>query len=436
MKLLKKIFYIFSISLFSVFIIYYSVRAIYYKIEDSKNTKYSTVLYKRILQQENNYTLISELEKINDDYYYTNKSKYNYIIYKGLTWRIVKFNSKNITMILDSSITNLPLDKVDYWLNYYGKKDSGIFYKLINTEINVDNSKHNDINVHNFINNEKYYCDSVIEKISLLDIDDYNNAGGENSYLNKKIDFWVKGNKEYKYVDVTGEIATGDKDAFHDVRPVITINSTIKASMGNGSIDNPYYVNTKTAETTKDLSNSSYIKYNDTLWKVISNDGKKIKIVSEDCIKDKEDKCVNLQFSNDNNKINVYNYRGVMYYLNNTYYKKLKNKNYLTNGKYYIGSYTDKDYTKIYNESINLKVGLLTLADPYAYEVNNVFLLTRNRDSLSIYVTLDEHLFESIVYEKAYLRPTLYLKNNISIKEGKGTYDNPYELGGVIDEKN
>ena len=262
MKLFKKLFYIFSISLFSTFIIYYSVRAIYYKIEDGKKTNYSSILYKRILQQEDDYTFVSELEKINDNYYYTKKSKYNYVIYKGLTWRIIKFNKKDITMILETPITNLPLDKVDNWLNYYGKKDSGIFYKLINTEFNVDKSNHNDIIVHNFIHNNKEYCENIIEKISLLDIDDYNNVGGENSYLNKKVDFWIKGNKEYKYIDVTGEIETGDKTSFHNVRPVITINSTIKASSGNGSIDNPYYINTKRINSTKNISNSSYLKYN------------------------------------------------------------------------------------------------------------------------------------------------------------------------------
>lgn len=436
MKILKKMFYIFSISLFSVFIIYFSARAIYYKIENGKNIKYSSILYKRILQQEDNYTLISELEKINDNYYYTNKSKYNYVIYKGLTWRIIKFNNKTVTLILENSITNLPLNKVDNWLNYYDNKNSGIFYKLINTEKNVDNSNGNNINVHNFIHNDKQYCDSIIERISLLDIDDYNNAGAENSYLNNRTSFWIKGKKEYKYIDVNGELTVGDETEFHNVRPVITISSSIKANKGNGSIDNPYYVYNKKAESLNDVNNSSYIKYNDTLWKVISNNGKKVKIVSEDCIKDKEDKCVNLQFSNDNNKINVYNYGSVIYYLNNTYYKKLKNKDYITTGKYYIGKYADNDYTKIYSDKIDLKVGLLTIADPYAYELNNVFLLTTNEDSLSSYVTLDEHLFESIVYEKAYLRPTLFLKGNISITEGNGSYEDPYILGGVIDEEN
>ena len=436
MKLLQKVFYIFSISLLSIFIIYFGIRAIYFKIRDDKKNNYSHILYKRIIQQEENYTLISELEKINDVFYYTKKSKYNYVIYKGLTWRIIKFNETKITLILENSITNLPLDKVDNWLNDYNKKDSGIFYKLINNEINVDNSKVENIDVHNFMHIDNLYCEKIVDKITLLDIDDYNNAGGDNSYLNTNVDFWIKNKNDYKYIDVTGDIENGDELEFHNVRPVITLNSTIKSSDGNGSIDDPYYIDTQKANTLRDVDNNSYIKYNDNLWKIISNDGKKIKIVSEECIKDNDNKCVNMQFSNDNNSINVYNYKSAINYLNNTYYKSLKNKKFIVEGNYYIGKYSNHDYTTIYNNRIKLKVGLLTIADPYAYELNNVFLLTTNDNSnLSIYISLDEHEFESIIYEKAYLRPTLYLKSNISIKNGKGTYSEPYELGGIVNEE-
>ena len=81
-------------------------------------------------------------------------------------------------------------------------------------------------------------------------------------------------------------------------------------------------------------------------------------------------------------------------------------------------------------------VGLLTMADSYAYEIDNTFILTSNINSnLSIYLAVDNRPFESLISEEANIRPVLTLKRNISITSGEGTYTSPYILGGLIDEE-
>lgn len=432
MKKLHKLFCIFSIFLLIVCITFYTSRALYYKKKSKSKTNYSQVLYKRILQQENNYSLISELVKKNKYYYFTNDTKYNYLIYKGLTWRIIKFNEDETTLILDNSITSLTYNQIYNWLNETNDSNSGIFEDLLENKNSVHNLNDKKKNVHKFMHNDNDYCEYTFNKYTLLNKDDYDITGIDNSFINNNTDFWINNNE---YIDILGNIKQGENNTYHGVRPIITIDSNIITKDGNGSIDSPYFIYKDEINILKDVENNSYIRYNNSLWKVISHEDNKIKIISEECIKDNEKKCINIPFSNDNNSIDKYNKKSVIYYLNNTYYKSLEHKEYIVKSKYYIGKYLDNDYKTIYDKSIELKVGLPTIADPYAFELNNIYLLTTNDNSISIYISQDEHPFETMISEKAYLRPVIYIKDNISIIEGNGTYESPYELGGIIDEK-
>lgn len=430
MKKLHKYFCIFSVILLLMFITFYTIRGLYYKKKSSNNNKYSNILYNRILQQENNYSIITGLEKKSNTYYFTGKTKYNYITYKGLTWRIIKFNKNNTILILDKSITSLTYNQVYNWLNKDEDND-GIFKDLIENNISVHNLEKKNNNVDNFMHIKSKYCEYKYNKYTLLNKTDYEIIGNSDSFINNNTDFWITGKE---YVDISGTINKDDNN-YHGIRPIISIDSSINIKSGNGSIDSPYLVSTVKINKLEDIENNSYLKYNNSLWKVISHEKNKIKIISEECIKDEDKKCINIPFSNDNNKINKYNKKGVIYYLNNTYYNKIKNKKYIVKSKFYIGKYINNDYKTIYTDEIELYIGLPTIADPYSLELNNTFLLTTNENNISIYISQDEHPYETMISEKAFLRPVLYLKDNISIKKGNGTYEKPYELGGIINEE-
>lgn len=429
MKSIKKIFNIVSILLFIFIFSFYCYRFIYYKINDSNKEK-TNILSKYIINQYNNYELFNEMNIINNNYYFINNSKKNYIKYKGLLWRIIKINSdKSTTIILEDSINNMTYNNVMKWLNNGNEKYTGIFYNsLYNKKI-----EYNDNN--DYLNNKNnYLCDKLNkDRIYLLTIDDYNNVGAKNSYLNTKTDFWIS--KENMYITNEGNIEIDNEDNYYNIRPVIILDKDIEINTGDGSIDNPYTIENKKINILKDIEPYLYIEYNNTLWMVLEVNNN-IKLISDSCIKNKEDKCLSKLFSQKSNDINIYKKSNLLYYLNNEYYNSLDNKNYLTKGRFYTGKYKDNNYLSIYEESIELKIGLPTIIDSYAYKLDNTFLLTTSENNdLNVFISLDNHPYETLITEKANIRPIIYMKKNISIIDGDGTYSSPYKLGGLVNEK-
>lgn len=429
MKSIKNIFNIISILLLVFIISFYSYRFIYYKINES-NIDNTNILSKNIIIQYNNYELFNEMAIINKNYYFINNSKKNYIKYKGLLWRIIKINSdKSTTIILEDSINNMTYNNVMKWLNNGDENYTGIFYNSIYNKKNRYNKKNNYLN-----NKNNYFCDKLNEdRIYLLSIDDYNNAGAKNSYLNNKTDFWIS--KENTYITSEGNIEENNENDYYNIRPVIILDKNIEIYTGDGSIDNPYLIENKEIDILKEIEPYSYIEYNNALWMVLEiNDS--IKLISDNCIKNKDGKCLTKLYSQKNNDINIYNKNNLLYYLNHEYYNSLDNKNYLTKGIFYTGEYEDNNYLSIYEDNIELKIGLPTISDLYAYKIDNTFLLTTSENNdLNIFISLDNHPYETLINEKANIRPVIYMKNNISIIDGDGTYSSPYILGGLINEE-
>lgn len=429
MKSTKKIFNILSILLLISIFSFYSYRLIYYKINNFSKEE-TNILSKYIINQYNNYELFNEVNIINNNYYFINNSKKNYIKYKGLLWRIIKINSdKSTTIILENSINNMTYNNVMKWLNYGNEKNTGIFYNSLYNKKNEFNNNNDYLN-----NKNNYLCDKLNkDRIYLLSIDDYNNVGAENSYLNNKTDFWIS--KENMYISSEGNIEEDNENNYYNIRPVIILDNDIEINSGDGSIDNPYTIENKEIIILKDIEPYSYIEYNNTLWMVLEVNNN-IKLISNNCIKNKEDKCLSKLFSQKSNDINIYKKSNLLYYLNNEYYNSLNNKNYLTKGIFYTGKYKDDNYLSIYEDSIELKIGLPTIVDSYAYKIDNTFLLTTSiNNDLNIFISLDNHPYETLITEEANIRPIIYMKNNISIIDGDGTYSSPYQLGGLINEK-
>ena len=398
MKKLHALFNILSITLFILLFGFFLYRYLHFKgLNDSKKD-YSDILSERIIEEEKDFKLISDVEIKDNVYYFKKNTNNNYINYKGLTFRIVKINEDKTTMIiLDEYLTILPFEFVNKWITEK-------YSKLVN-----------------------------IDNFELLDEETYNNIGSKDSFINNKYDFWISNNK---YIDSNGEIKEND-NLEHKVRPIIILDKDTKIYSGNGNIDNPFIINEESKiSSLEEINTTKYIKYNNELWKVIEIEEDKIKLLSQDVIKDKNGEKIKETFAINNNEIKNYRKKNIIYYLNNEYYNSLENKKYLVDGTFYIGKYMNNDYTTIYSDSINLKVGLPTLDDPYIYDSVNTFtLVTNNNSDINIYTIDNNKLFETFITEKEYIRPVIFMKKNISIEEGKGTYSDPYVLGGIIDEK-
>ena len=399
MKKLHTLFNIFNITLFILLFGFFLYRYLHFKGLNNTNKVYSDILSERIIEEEKDFKLINQIDVKNNIYYFKKNTNNNYVKYNGLIWRIIKINEDKTTMIiLDDYVSILPYNSIDNWL-------TDKYSKLVN-----------------------------IDNLELLDEETYNNSNNKDSFINNKYDFWIKDNK---YIDSNGDIKEDDK-LEHKIRPVLILDKDTKIYSGNGNIDNPFIINEENdISSLKDIKTTVYIKYNNTLWKVIGIEENKIKLLSNEVIKDNDGEKVKRVFSTYSNNIKNYNKNSIIYYLNNEYYNSLENKEYLVNGNFYIGKYLNNDYNTIYTDSIELKVGLPTLDDPYIYDSINTFtLISNNNSEVNIYSINNNKLFETFITEKEYIRPIIYMNNNIEIKEGKGTYSEPYILGGVISENN
>ena len=423
---------------------YFLGRLIYYKIDSQKEFVFSKQLAQRLIEEEeqNIYESENSLVHVNGIYRYVGDAKYNYVEYKGLLWRVVKINADNsVTLITQDNVISLAHgDSIEHhiltWLNDKEQPNTGIFQASL--EEQKENLKTTKICTDSFNELEIASCFETNEnyKIGLLSVYDYLEANANESYLNNESIFWTSNKFDADnswYVAEDGRISYDDSKSKLGIRPVITLDGDTPIYSGNGTADNPYSLNEKDPETLEEVYIGKYLLYNDTLWKVVSKEKDKIKIVSEECLKGNDGNCIARKYSDYSNKIDV-NGNELMAYLNNDYYNSLKEKDFLTHGKFYTGTYslTENNYRSSLEESEDLKVGFLSVGEIFAYEAENTFLMTTSpNNDLSIYSVNNSHsLYQNTVIEELNIRPSLYLKASIKIQGGDGSYLSPYQLGG------
>ena len=420
----EKIFNIISLVFIIVFISYFGFRTYSaYKV----STKVIDDIYitDRLINSISKYDTTNHLNKDNDEYIFKGKVNNNYVKYQGYLWRIMKINSnKELVLVMDEILTYLPKNTSLHWLN--NTNEFTINYELLNNTNqcidnfdNIDNSSCNDTN-NNYI-------------VGQLSIDDYIKVGGNKSYLNNGINFWTSNSYDENnswYISEDGLISYSDNNIKHGIRPIITLKNNIELINGNGTIDNPYIIEERTINTLKDSLQGEYISYNNEIWRIMYNRNNSIKIINTDYIKN-NNKNIEYFFDNKTNQVDT---SKLITYLNTTYIKNLQNIEYLTKGEFNTGIYFKENinYTDSYKNTITNYVGIPSLNEPYIYDLDNIFLSNpSNIDNLTIYSINNNNLYEDSISSIRYIRPTLYLKEDIKINGGTGTIDNPYLLGGL-----
>ena len=446
------IFNCISIIVICVFGIYYLVRLIHFKIENDKEINYSNILATQIVERIDKYDIDNKLTLTNNIYRFINDADNNYVRFMGYTWRIIRINEdKSITMITDDSIISLAYgniedfttSQINNWLNVNKNEDNtGIFYNTIKD--NEDYLTYNKTCLDTFNDIETIGCYEATNnyKISLLSVKDYALAGGDNSFLNNGSYFWTSNdndNNQFWYISSDGKTGVANTDTEYGIRPVITLKSGLKVLGGVGTSDDPYIIEKHEVKTLKDTYVGEYIILNDSLWRIVSKGNRTIKVVSEDYIKDAEGKIYEENYSDINNLSHLDDKTSILYYLNHTYYDNFKEKNLLIKGPYYNGEYDrngNYNYTSTYKSKVNAYVGLLSIAEPFIYDVGNTFTISRNIDNeLSIFViNEDKMLFEDVISTKMSVRPAVYVNYDANVISGTGTYLDPYKVGSDIDE--
>ncbi len=437
----QTVFNIFSI-LFVVSVGFYFIgRFLYYKLENEKEKIIPNTLASRLLEEDygNYYESENDLSYTNGIYRYVGMASFNYVRYKGLLWRVIKINADgSVTLITENSVISLPYgDNLENhilpWLNIIEEENTGIMVASLEADQELLNTK---FCIDTFSKLEEATCfhTNYDYKIGILTLDDYLEANANESYLNNGETFWTS-NKYDKnnswFISNDGRISYENTFHKYGIRPVITIDGNSTIYSGNGSYDNPYLLNNRKTITLLDGYVGDYVTYNNQVWKVVSKDNDKVKLASEECLKNKENTCIEQKYSNNSNHVEN---SELIIYLNNDYYQTFQYKDFLVKGPYYTGSYslTSNDYRTTFTSTKNLTVGFLSLGEIFSYDIDNSYLMTTGpNNDLSIYSVNNHSLYQNVVTNPLFIRPVIYLNSNITITEGNGSYLSPYQLGGM-----
>ena len=372
-------------------------------------------------------------------YTYKGEVEDNYLSYSGMMYRIIgvdkdknikAINEENVTLMYPGFEKGYKDSYINKWLNKSSNKDSGVyestFYRandlIKNTTFCSDVIKDPEKITCNEKNNDY--------KITLLSLYDYKQAGGKTSFLNNGKSFNLGSLNDEKlsyYVTDDGDIAIQQKQNWAiNVRPVITISSTVELVSGNGKKDNPYIIEKHNVDLLSDAYVGNYVALNKEAYRIVRKDNDKVLVVKANTLKNGEKETM-VHFGGEDN--NYSPDKGIGYYLNKTYLNTLDFKNKTVKGEFYTGQITldDYDYSLLKTSSVKANVGMLTMADMFINEGNNELILFKAIEAENIvYVMKDGHFFGDVLTSDYAVRPAVYLSADLDIDTGKGTLLDPY----------
>ena len=441
-----------NVSLLIIIALFYTFRLVKYYLKENghKDADTTTLLVDELIKKQSYVDKTKGLvhDKNASIYRYIGKVEDNYLEYSGILFRIVGIDKdNNIKAISDSNLT----------LMYSGLEkgfDKSYVYKWLKSDEKYSGIFENNMDSTDKYLTNTYLCDDVVSdlkninceknnnalKITLLSLYDYASAGGKESYLNNGESYYLSTiddkNNNY-FINTTGDVGLNKiSSKIYGVRPVITIKNDVALMHGDGSKTSPYAVIEKTISKLSDVYISKYINYSGSTYRVIST-GDNVKIALSDNIKD-GDKYLEKTFGGKNNIYSTTK-KTIGEYLNNTYYKSIKNNDLIVKSSYGIGSNTldNLDYTAVYSKTNTFNIGMLTLGDMFISDTKNVLTMNRGIESSMIInvINKDGNIFGDLIASKYEVRPTMYLKGDISIVSGDGSIDSPYELGVNNEEK-
>ena len=383
----------------------------------------------------------SGLHHDSEGYYFKGNVENNYVAFANQLFRIVRIYEDNkVKIVSENHVASFPWgneseyknSNVENWLDITSVEHSGIYYATLP-------------NVKKFFAKGNYQMDTLAEDkiisakekqksyITPLSVTDYVLANGKNSYLNTEESFFLLGmteKKENLYVDVDGSIQSCDSVEGHGIRPVLILKENTTITGGKGTLGDPYVI----FQDTDTNFVYSYVKLGDDMWRVFEQkDG--ILRLSYTGYLSKNGEEVVIPYSQTNSIFDLGDRKNIAYYLNSTYFSSLSYQDVLLSFDSYIGEISDDlgyQFTNIYNNAVNAKVGLLNIFDPNVnteledyYHVNT----TSEVGSMAYNVYKNGFLFESDVREEKHIVPVISIQAD-KIKSGVGSLENPYVMEG------
>ncbi len=431
---------------------FYTGRLIkYYKLEHASGGENETSLLVDALRKKRSYVDLTKGLVCDDD---TSMCRYkgevndNYLTYSGNTYRILGIDSKNniyavseknVTLMYSGLEHGYNNSYINKWLNMSDKDHSGIFENILfNTEIldftNMCSDKISDV--------ENIECHEINDenRITLLSLYDYKEAGGKSSFLNNGESYYLSTldeNNEVYYITPSGDISVIKNIAtVSGVRPVITINYNTELISGKGTKNSPYVIEKHDVKTLADVYVGDYVSFKDVKYRVVNRTEETTKVAGTDVLDDLEGKLLK-SFGGTNNKYSK-NSKTIGRYLNDEYYKTIEDDN-IVESPWYIGNLElgNLDYANKYTSNVKLKVGMLGLGDMYVNDLKNVLTISRGIESYDVIsvITKEGNVYSDSINTEYNVRSSFYLKSTMEVKSGDGSLDKPYVLGVANENK-
>lgn len=427
-------------------IFYYGFRFFhYYKIENPKiaeNEKLSDL----VTIKNNIVTSGDGLYKTEDSYTFEGQNVNNYIKYSGRLWRIVSVDKdgivkmiteENQTILVWGTTSTYESSYVYKWLNKSDTEYNGIFYNTLNnpekflTKIDW---------CSDILKEDESTCDITVNaQIGLLSKEEYTLANEAKSYLNNSTYWWTSNGSETDnvwYINQKGVLDNNSTSgvSYHSfgVRPVVALKNSVVAIGGTGTKDSPYIIESSSTGVLNKKSVGEYVTYNSLNWRIIERNDNYVKLALDGVIKE-DGKEYTQEYSKTSNIFSTTN--GVGSYINNNFYNSLKSNTDIIDTIVGINRYdstTDYDYTKIYEDKVTAKVGLLQIGDLFISEYEDYFLAARTStyEGTIYHVTENSKVYADLLSNEYKIRPVISLNPTLVITSGSGTKEEPYIIGG------
>ncbi|MBP3461506.1 MAG: prepilin-type N-terminal cleavage/methylation domain-containing protein [Bacilli bacterium] len=394
-----------------------------------------------------------------DGCYIKGTSTNNYVWYNGFMWRIMGINSDGtVRLITDENIATMPYGYYNTALTY--KINEGYINDWLNDYFYGNlNSTKSIIKEGAYFCNEKFFtkarttCTSenkVIAKVGIISYDEYYlSKENTSSYLLGPI-FWTMTPDSVSIIksfDVTGKAVSCSIVDSYGVRPVINVDSTSTITKGDGTTSN-YYVLSENKESDKtgtlgeNVTSGEYIKLEGKTYRVVSKESDGIKLILDGFYDDYIPYGDNNTFVLDS---------GIGATLNSDVLRwlGLLNSNKIVKTMYYQGDEIEEGFSYINSlaktNGISTKVGLIRMGEILSGQSSTILTqnYTTTSNNIFYYWTMNKYTNESkkawrvysngfgmqhSVYNGNGVRPVIKVKNDLTISNGNGTWNNPYEI--------
>lgn len=364
--------------------------------------KNSLLHYNKIVNKD------SGLYKDGNTYIFKGNNVSNYINIFNRLYRITSFDDKQVKLI---SYKN-------EGVFFYGSSDNYLnsnIYLWLNKGENEHSGVYSD-SIENFDYLEKNELDSYF---SILDLDTYNKAGREDSYLNNGESSFLLDHNKVIVKEESGSIKEEvSATTSSGIRVLLNLKNGITITKGKGTKKDPFLVE-------NDTYINKYVKLGNDIYQVFFSKDDLLKLRRVETLDKK------YRFSNNYSGFRQLNKNNIAYYLNDTYYNKLSYKKYLKTCEFYTGELMDDyNYMNIYNSKVNAKVGLLNIFDLNESNfLNDYYFINTSKMENTISYSYDRFghitLSESNVVKK--ILPVVCI-SFFDIVDGEGSMEKPFIL--------